>query len=103
MGPCACSFAAGDGHAVRNAAAADVRVSARHTRTVVPAPGVPKHPIQGTACVMMTVAIVSGLLLADRETHGVYEPSSTFSYALTEKFSIEDLAAGDRSAEGSLP
>jgi len=52
---------------------------------------------------MMTVAIVSGLLLADRETHGVYEPSSTFSYALTEKFSIEDLAAGDRSAEGSLP
>jgi len=52
---------------------------------------------------MMTVAIVSGLLLADRETHGVYEPSSTCSYVLTEKFSIDDLAAGDRSAEGSLP
>jgi len=33
------------------------------------------HPIQGTAYVMMTAAVVSGLLRAYRETHRVFEPS----------------------------
>jgi len=33
----------------------------------------------------MTVAIVSGLLRAYRETHRVFEPSPCY-YALTEKF-----------------
>jgi len=35
----------------------------------------PCHPIQGTAYVMMTAAIVSGLLRAYRKTHRVLEPS----------------------------
>jgi len=42
----------------------------------------PCHPIQGTAYVMMTAAIVSGLLRAYRETHRVFEPSPCY-YALT--------------------
>ena len=54
----------------------------------------PCHPIQGTAYVMMTVAIVSGLLRADRETHRVIEPSSC-SYSLKGKFSAGDLAPGN--------
>jgi len=41
VGPCARSPAAGDGLAVRDAPAAEVRVSARHQPTAVPAPGVP--------------------------------------------------------------
>jgi len=57
----------------------------------------PCHPIQGTAHVMMTAAIVSGLLRAYRETHRVFEPSPCY-YALTRKFSVDDLASGDRSA-----
>jgi len=61
----------------------------------------PCHPIQGTAYVMMTAAIVSGLLLAYRETHRVFEPSPCY-YALTEKFSVDDLASGDRSAADAL-
>jgi len=50
---------------------------------------------------MMTAAIVSGLLLAYRETHCVFEPSPCY-YALTEKFSVDDLASGDRSAADAL-
>jgi len=61
----------------------------------------PCHPIQGTAYVMMTEAIVSGLLRAYRETRCVFEPSPCY-YALTEKFSVDDLASGDRSAADSL-
>jgi len=33
------------------------------------------HPIQGTAYVMMSAAIVSGLLRAYRKTHRVFELS----------------------------
>ena len=51
----------------------------------------PCHPIQGTAYVMMTAAIVSGLLRAYRETHRVLEPSLCH-YALTETFAVDDLA-----------
>ena len=60
----------------------------------------PCHPIQGTAYVMMTAAIVSGLLRAYRETHRVFETSQCY-YALTEKCSVDDLASGDRSAVDS--
>jgi len=57
----------------------------------------PCHPIQGTAYVMMTAAIASGLLRAYRETQRVFEPSTCY-YALTEAFSADDLASGDCSA-----
>jgi len=59
------------------------------------------HPIPGTAYVMMTAPIVSGLLRAYRQTHRVFEPSPC-CYALTEKFSVDDLASGDRSAADAL-
>jgi len=61
----------------------------------------PCHPIQGTAYVMMTAAIVSELLRAYRETHRVFEPSPCY-YALTETFSVDDLTSGDRSAADAL-
>jgi len=61
----------------------------------------PCHPIQGTAYVMMTAAIVSGLLRAYRETHLVFEPSPCY-HALTEKFSVGDLAPGDGSIADAL-
>jgi len=61
----------------------------------------PCHPIQGTAYVMMTAAIVSGLLRAYRETHRAFEPSPCY-YALTEKFSVDDLSSGDCSAADAL-
>jgi len=57
----------------------------------------PCHPIRCTEYVMMTAAIVSGLLRAYRDTHRVFEPSPC-DYALTKKFSVDDLASGDRSA-----
>jgi len=59
------------------------------------------HPFQGTACLMMTAAIFSGLLCAYRKTHRVFERSPS-SYSLTEKFSDNDLASRDRSAADSL-
>jgi len=49
----------------------------------------------------MTAAIVSGLLRAYLETHRVFEPSPCY-YVLTEKFSVDDLASGDRSAADAL-
>jgi len=61
----------------------------------------PWHPIQGTAYVIMTAAIVSGLIRAYRETHSVFEPSPCY-YALPEKFSVDDLASGDRSSADAL-
>jgi len=61
----------------------------------------PCHPIQGTAYVMMTAASVSGLLHAYSETHLVFEPSPCY-YALTEKFSVDDLASRDRPAADAL-
>jgi len=61
----------------------------------------PCHPIQGTAYVMLTAAIVSGLLRAYRETHRVFEPSPCY-YDLTRKFKVNDLAAGDRGAADAL-
>jgi len=61
----------------------------------------PCHPIQGKTYVMMTAAIVSGLLHAYRETHRVFEPSPCY-YALTENVSIDDLASGDRSGADAL-
>jgi len=61
----------------------------------------PSHPIQGTAYVMMTAAIVSGLLGAYRETQRVFEPSPCY-YALTKAFSADDLASGDCSAAEAL-
>jgi len=50
---------------------------------------------------MMTAYIVSELLRADCKTHRVFEPSPCY-YALTEKFSVEDLASGDSSAADAL-
>jgi len=61
----------------------------------------PCHPIQGTAYVMMTAAIVSGILRAYRETQRVFEPSPCF-YILTKAFSADDLASGDCSAAEAL-
>jgi len=61
----------------------------------------PCNPIQGTVYVMMTAAIVSGLLRAYRETHRVLEPSPCYN-ALAEAFSVDDLASGDRSAADAL-
>jgi len=61
----------------------------------------PCHPIQGTAYVMLTAAIVSGLLRAYRETHRVFEPSPCY-YDLTRKFKVDDLAPGDRGAADAL-
>jgi len=61
----------------------------------------PFHPIQGTAYVMMTAAIASGLLRAYRETQRVFEPSPCY-YALTEAFSADYLASGDCSAAEAL-
>jgi len=54
--------------------------------------------IQGTAFVMLTAAIVSGLLRAYRETHRVFEPSPCY-YDLTRKFKVDDLAPGDSGAD----
>jgi len=45
----------------------------------------PCHPIQGTAYVMMTAAIVSRLLRAYRKTHRIFQPSPCYN-ALKEKF-----------------
>ena len=59
------------------------------------------HPIQGTAYVMMTAAIVSGLVCAYRETHHDFEPSPCY-YSLTGKFSVGDLAPGDGSVADAL-
>jgi len=61
----------------------------------------PCLPIQGTAFVMLTASIVSGLRRAYRETHCVFEPSPCY-YALTEKFSVGDLAPGDSSVADAL-
>jgi len=61
----------------------------------------PCHPSQGTAYVMMTAAIVSGLLRAYRETQCVFEPSPCY-YALTKAFSADDMASGDCSAAETL-
>ena len=61
----------------------------------------PCHPIQGTAYVMLTAAIVSGLLRAYRETRRVFEPSPCY-YDLTRKFKVDDLAPGDRAAADAL-
>ena len=61
----------------------------------------PCHPIQGTAYVMMTAAIVSGLLRAYREMQRVFEPSPCY-YALKKAFSADDLASGDCSAAEAL-
>jgi len=61
----------------------------------------PCHPIQGTAYLLMTAAIVSGLLRAYRETHRVFEPSPCYN-ALTEEFSVDHLASGDRTAADAL-
>jgi len=55
----------------------------------------PFHPIQDTANVMMTTAVVSELLRAYREMHRFFDPSPCY-YALTEKVSVDDLALGDR-------
>jgi len=49
----------------------------------------------------MTAAIVSGLMRAYRETHRAFQPSSCYN-ARTEKFLVDDLASGDRSAADSL-
>jgi len=61
----------------------------------------PCDPIQGTAYVMMTAAIVSRLLRAYRETQRVVEPSPCY-YALTKTFSVDELASGDCSAADAL-
>jgi len=61
----------------------------------------PCHPIQGTAYVMMTASIVSGLVRAYREAHRVFEPSPCHD-ALTVKFSVGDLAPGDSSVADAL-
>jgi len=61
----------------------------------------PCNPIQGTAYVMLTAAIVSGLLRAYRETHRVFEPSPCY-YDLTRKFKVDDLTPGDRAADDAL-
>jgi len=50
---------------------------------------------------MMTAAFVSEGLRAYRETHRVFGPSPCY-YALTEKFSVDDLASGYRSAADAL-
>jgi len=57
----------------------------------------PYHTIQGTAYVMMTEAIASGLLRAYLETHRVFELPPCY-YALTEKLFVNDLAPRNRSA-----
>ena len=51
------------------------------------------HPIKGTAYVMMTASIVSGLLRAYCQKHRVFEPSPCYN-AFTEKVSVGDLAQG---------
>jgi len=61
----------------------------------------PCHPMQGTAYVMLTAAIVSGLLRAYRETHRVFEPSPCY-YDLTRKFKVDNLAPGDRAVADAL-
>ena len=61
----------------------------------------PCNPIQGTACVMMTAAVVSGLLRAFRETNGVFEPSPCH-YALTEQLSVDDHAPGDHAVADAV-
>jgi len=61
----------------------------------------PCHPIQGTAYVMLTAAIVSGLLRSYRETHRVFEPSPCY-YDLTRKFKVDDPAPVDRAAADAL-
>ena len=61
----------------------------------------PCHPIQGTAYVILTADIVSGLLRAYRETHRVFEPPPCY-YDLTRKFKVDDLAPGDSCAADAL-
>ena len=61
----------------------------------------PCYPIQDMAYVMLTAAIVSGLLRAYRETHRVFEPSPC-CYDLTRKFKVDDLAPGDSGAADVL-
>jgi len=61
----------------------------------------PRHPIQGTAYVMLTAAIMSGLLRAYRETHRVSEPSPCY-IDLLRKFKVDDLAPGDSGAAEAL-
>jgi len=61
----------------------------------------PCHHIQGKAYVMLTAAIVLGLLRAYRETHSVFEPSPC-NYDLTRKFKADDLAPGDHGAADAL-
>jgi len=61
----------------------------------------PCHPIQGTAYVVMSAAIVSGLLRAYRGTHRIFEPSPCY-FSLTKAFSVDDLASGDWSAADAL-
>jgi len=61
----------------------------------------PFHPIQATTYVMTTADVISGLLRAYRETHRVFEPSPSY-YAVTEEFSVDELAPGDRSAADTL-
>jgi len=50
---------------------------------------------------MMMAAILSRLLRAYRATHRVFEPSPCYD-ALMEKFPVDDLASGDRSAAVAL-
>ena len=61
----------------------------------------PCHPIQSTAYVMMKASTVSGLLRAYREMHRVFKPSPG-NYAVTEQFSVGDLAPGDSSVAEAL-
>ena len=61
----------------------------------------PCHSIQGTAYIMMTAAIMLGLLRAYRGTHRLFEPSPC-NYFLTEKFSFGDLARGDGAVADAL-
>jgi len=55
----------------------------------------------GTAYVILTAAIVSGLLRAYREKHRVFEPSPRY-YSLTGKFLVGDLAPGDGAVADAL-
>ena len=62
----------------------------------------PCHRIQSTVDVMATAAIMSRLLRAYRETKRVYERSSVCNNAQTERYSVNALAPGDRSAADTL-
>ena len=94
------ALVASDGRAVRDADVADVRVPTRHQQQSLLQAG-PCHSIQGTAYIMMTAAIMLGLLRAYRGTHRLFEPSPC-NYFLTEKFSFGDLARGDGAVADAL-